>query len=97
MGPVTQEAIYLLCNGQKRMGKSELEKSWESLELWSSVDCGEEEIIAMEFMRGVVDRNSGRLDVARERIETKVIATGLDKRAQLGSNDWVAGFAYYEV
>lgn len=96
-GPVTQEAVYLLCNGQKRMGKKELEKSWESLELWGCVECGEEETIAMEFMRSVVDRNAGRLDIARERIEKKVLGDGLDKRVHLGSNDWIAGFAYYEV
>jgi Protein of unknown function (DUF3808) len=96
-GPVTEEITYLLCNGQKRMGKGDLEKSWDSLELWGDVECGEEELIAMEFMRSVVDRNAGRLDVARERIESKVIADGLTKRVPLGSNDWIAGFAYYEV
>lgn len=95
-GPVTQEAIYLLCNGQKRMGKLELEKSWESLELWGSINCDEEETIAIEFMKSVLDRNSGKLDIARERIETKVLADGLNK-ATLGSNDWISGFAYYEV
>ena len=96
-GPVTEEITYLLCNGQKRMGEKELEKSWESLELWKDVECGEEEELAMALIRSVVDRNAGRLDVARERIETKVIAEGLNKKIALGTNDWVAGFAYYEV
>jgi hypothetical protein len=96
-GPVTEELVYLLCNGQKRMGEAELEKSWESLELWACVECGEEETIAMEFMRSVIDRNAGRLDVARERIESKVIGDGLNTRVHLECNDWIAGFAYYEV
>ena len=96
-GPVTEELVYLLCNGQKRMGATDLGKSWESLELWGFVECGEEEIIAIEFMKSVVDRNTGRLEVARERIENKVIRAGLNKRVPLGCNDWIAGFAYYEV
>lgn len=96
-GPVTEEVTYLLCNGQKRMTQKDLEKSWESIELWRSSDCGQEELFAMELLRSIVDRNSDRLDVARERIETKVIAEGLSKRVPLGVNDWVAGFAYYEV
>jgi hypothetical protein len=96
-GPVTEELVYLLCNGQKRMGETELAKSWESLELWGCVECGEEETIAMEFMRSVIDRNAGRLDVARERIENKVIGDGLSKRVPLGCNDWIAGYTYYEV
>jgi hypothetical protein len=96
-GPVTEELMYLLCNGQKRMGETELEKSWKSLELWGDVESGEEETIAMEFMRSVIDRNAGRLDVARERIESKVIGEGLSKRVPLGCNDWIVGFAYYEV
>lgn len=96
-GPVTEELVYLLCNGQKRMGETELEKSWESLELWGRVDCGEEETVAMEFMRSVIDRNAGRLDVARERIESRVITEELRKRVPLECNDWIAGFAYYEV
>ena len=53
--------------------------------------------MAMELMKSIVDRNAGRLDLARDRIEIKVIAGGLSKRVVLGSNDWVAGFAYYEV
>jgi hypothetical protein len=96
-GPVTEEVTYLLCNGQKRMGTKELEKSWASLELWHNRGCGEEETMAMELMKSIVDRNAGRLDLARDRIEIKVIAEGLSKRVVLGSNDWVAGFAYYEV
>ena len=70
---------------------------WDSLELWGFVECGEEEIIAIEFMKSVVDRNTGRLEVARERIENKVIRAGLNKRVPLGCNDWISGFAYYEV
>jgi hypothetical protein len=96
-GPVTEEITYLLCNGQKRMGATELEKSWESLELWSDVEGGEEEEIATAFMKSVVDRNAGRYKSARDRIEEKVIGEALSKRTPLGCNDWVAGFAYYEV
>jgi len=94
-GPVTEEITYLLCNGQKRMGSKELEKSWESLELWG--DCEGEEYYAMELMKSIIDRNSGMLDSARKRIEHRVINEDLNIRVQLGSNDWVAGFAYYEV
>ena len=94
---MTEELVYLLCNGQKRMGEKELTKSWESLELWSCEECDGEETIAMEFMRSVIDRNAGRLEVARERIESKVIGDGLSKRVPLGCNDWISGFAYYEV
>lgn len=96
-GPVTEEITYLLCNGQKRMGAKDLEKSWESLELWSEVEGGEEEDVAIAFMKSVVDRNAGRYKIARDRIEEKVIGEVLNKRAPLGSNDWVAGYAYYEV
>ena len=96
-GPVTEEVTYLLCNGQKRMGPKDLEKSWESLELWSEVEGGEEEEIAMAFMKSVVDRNAGRYTVARDRIEAKVIGDALSRRTPLGCNDWIAGFAYYEV
>lgn len=96
-GPVTEEITYLLCNGQKRMRQPELEDSWKSLELWSSSSCQGEELVAMELMKSVVNRNEGKLDVAKERIETKVIAEAINRRVQLGSNDWVAGFAYYEV
>lgn len=96
-GPVTEELTYLLCNGQKRMKENELEKSWQSLELWSSFGCEEEEVFAMELMKSVVDRNAGRLEAAWERIELKVISEGLNKKVPLGINDWIAGFAYYEV
>ena len=96
-GPVSEEVMYLLCNGQKRMGANDLEKSWKSLELWSDIEGNEEELIALEFMRSVVDRNAGRLDDARERLERRVIADSLNKRVPLGSNDWVAGYTYYEV
>lgn len=95
-GPVTEELTYLLCNGQKRMRQPELENSWTSLELWTS-DCQGEELIAMDLMKSVVNRNEGKLDIAKERIETKIISQALNKKVQLGSNDWVAGFAYYEV
>jgi hypothetical protein len=96
-GPVTEEMMYLLCNGQKRMGQKELEDSWRSLELWSDKLGGEEEVLALSLMKSVIDRNAGRLDIARERIETKVIAEGLQRKVVLGANDWVAGYAYYEV
>jgi hypothetical protein len=96
-GPVTEEVTYLLCNGQKRMGQKELEKSWESLELWHTRGCGEEEGMAMELLKSIVDRNAGRLESARDRIELKVIVEGINKRVVMGSNDWVPGFAYYEV
>jgi len=96
-GPVTEEMMYLLCNGQKRMGTTELEKSWGSLELWSFNPAGQEEALAMSLMKSVIDRNAGRLELARERIEMDVIAEGLNKKAILGSNDWVAGYAYYEM
>jgi len=95
-GPVTEEITYLLCNGQKRMRHPELQDSWKSLELWSS-NCQGEELIALELMKSVVNRNEGKLDIAKERIETKIITDGLNRKVQLGSNDWVAGFAYYEV
>jgi len=95
-GPVTEEMTYLLCNGQKRMREPELQNSWESLELWTR-DCQGEERMAMELMKSVVNRNEGKLDIARERIETRIIAEGLNRKVQLGSNDWVAGFTYYEV
>jgi Protein of unknown function (DUF3808) len=96
-GPVTEETAYLLCNGQKRMGMGDLDKALASIEMWGCEECGEEESVAVEFMRGVVDRNAGRLDVARERIEKKVVAEALVKRVPLGCNDWISGFAYYEV
>jgi hypothetical protein len=96
-GPVTEEVTYLICNGQKRMGTKDLEKSWESLEMWSEIEGGEEEEIATAFMKSVVDRNAGRFQEARDRIEEKVIGEALSKRNPLGCNDWVAGFAYYEV
>ena len=96
-GPVTEEIIYLLCNGHKRMTIQELEKSRESLEIWGRIAYGEEEKIAMGFMNGVIDRNAGRLDEARKKIEKVVIAEGLSQRVPLGSNDWISGFAYYEV
>jgi len=48
-------------------------------------------------MKSVVNRNEGKLDIARERIETRIIAEGLNRKVQLESNDWVAGFTYYEV
>jgi len=97
MGPVTEEVTYLLCNGQKRMRVTELEKSWQSLELWERIGCEDEEVYALELMRSVVDRNSGRLEDAKQRIEKKVISERLSKKGSLGSNDWVAGYAYYEV
>ena len=96
-GPVTEEITYLLCNGQKRMNEEELEKSWRSLELWNQVGCEDEDVFSMELMKSVVDRNAGRLDDAKERIQRKVIGEGLNKKGALGINDWVAGFAYYEV
>ena len=74
----------------------ELANSWKSLELWTR-DCQGEELMALELMKSVVNRNEGKLDIAKERIERKIIAEGLNKKVQLGSNDWVAGFAYYEV
>ena len=96
-GPVTEEIIYLLCNGHKRMGAEELADSRKSLELWDRLESGEEEQLAMELMRSVVDRNDGRLVIARERLETTVIRNGLHRRISLQTNGWVAGFAYYEV
>jgi hypothetical protein len=95
-GPVTEEMTYLLCNGQKRMRQPELEDSWTSLELWTS-DCQGEELVAMDLMKSVVNRNEGKLDIAKERIETKIISGVLNRKVELGSNEWVAGFAYYEV
>jgi len=97
-GPVTEELTYLLCNGQKRMSKGDLEKSWESIEMWSCLECGEEEKVSVEFMKSVIDRNAaGRLDLAKERIERNVVGEALAKRVPLGCNDWISGFAYYEV
>lgn len=96
-GPVTEELTYLLCNGQKRMSKAGLEKSFASIEMWGCQECAEEETIALEFMKSVVDRNAGRLDVAKQRIESKVVGEALVKRVPLGCNDWISGFAYYEV
>lgn len=62
------------------MKENELEKSWQSLELWSSFGCEEEEVFAMELMKSVVDRNAGRLEAAWERIELKVISEGLNRK-----------------
>ena len=97
-GPVTEELMYLLCNGQKRMSEGDLEKSWGSIEMWNCLECGEEEKVSVEFMKSVIDRNAaGRLDLAKERIERNVVAEALAKRIPLGCNDWISGFAYYEV
>jgi hypothetical protein len=96
-GPVTEEILYLLCNGQKRMRNHELEKSWKSLELWTDGISGDEEIMSLSLMKSVIDRHAGRLDVARSRIEMDIIAEGLYKKVPLGANDWVAAYAYYEV
>jgi Iml2/Tetratricopeptide repeat protein 39 len=95
-GPVTEEVIYLLCNGQKRMNAKELDRSCKSCDLWESVSGDEEEMLSMNLIRSVIDRNAGRLDEARERIETKIISAA-NKRVPTGSNDWVAGYAFYEV
>jgi len=65
--------------------------------VWSEVEGGEEEEVATAFMKSVVDRNAGRYKSARDRIEEKVIGEALSKRTPLGCNDWVAGFAYYEM
>jgi Protein of unknown function (DUF3808) len=96
-GPVTEEIIYLLCNGQRRMGVEELRKSRDSLELWDGIEAGEEEQVAMDLMKAVIDRNAGQLAIARERLETQVIGKCINKRLRLTTNDWVMGFAYYEV
>jgi hypothetical protein len=96
-GPVTEEVCYLLCNGQKRMNQKELGKSWQSLDLWDGLGCEGDEVFALDLMRSVVDRNAGRLDDAQNRLETKIIGDVLNKKVPLGCNDWVAGFAYYEV
>jgi hypothetical protein len=74
-----------------------VEKSWKSLELWSDGSIGDEEIMSLNLMKSVIDRHAGRLDVARSRIEMEIIAEGLHKKVPLGANDWVAGYAYYEV
>ena len=96
-GPVTEEIIYLLCNGQKRMNTHELERSWKSCELWSSVPGDVPEDLSMALIKSVIDRNAGRLEIAKERIENEIISAGLSRRVPLGTNDWIAGFAYYEV
>lgn len=96
-GPVTEEVTYLLCNGQKRMGQKELERSWESLRLWEDIGCEHENEFSLDLMKSVVDRNAGRLDQAKERLEKNIIGDVLNKKVALGINDWVGGFAYYEV
>ena len=95
-GPVTEEMIYLLCNGQKRMNDHELQNSTASLELWKD-PAGDEEVLALELMKSIVDRNAGRLDAAKERIEKTIIPDVVAKRLGLGCNDWVSGFSYYEL
>lgn len=67
------------------------------IEMWSGQECEAVETVALEFMKSVVDRNAGRLEAAKERIERKVICETLEKRVPLGCNDWISGFAYYEV
>jgi len=96
-GPVTEELTYLLCNGQKRMGPRDLEKSLESLQRWEGKRRGDEETIAIEFMKSVIDRNAGRLDRARQRMEANVVNDSFPQKVRTGSNDWLTGFAYYEV